>query len=211
MNNIYLVRHGESVANTKSIYQGVTYDTPLSDLGVKQVQKLASRFQNVKLDMVVSSPLRRTLMTANAISLNKKIPLKLESQVIETNHGKWEGQHKKKIEKLWPDIYKKWQKFPSGVRFPGGEHFLETQKRVVEWWNSITNGGGNYLVVTHDNIIRILIVKILNMKLNQIWKFHLQPTSITLIAVEKNIPRLIYLNDYTHLGDLQADLGTHAL
>lgn len=211
MTKIYLIRHGESVANTESIYQGQTYDTPLSDLGMKQVERLAQRFQNVALNSVIASPLKRTIMTADAVAQHKNLKVKPEKKIIETNHGEWERKHKDIIEKSWPEIYKKWQKFPSGVRFPDGEHFLETQKRVVEWWNSVANGEGDYLVVTHDNIIRILIAKILNMKLNRIWKFHLQPTSVTLIEVEKNIPKLVYLNNYTHLGDLQADLAIHAL
>lgn len=211
MNKVYLVRHGESVANTESIYQGQTYDTPLSKLGEQQVARLAKRFEDVALTFIVASPLRRTFLTADAVAKHKKISVKKEKKILETNHGKWEGKHKDVIEKSWPDIYKKWQKFPSSVRFPDGEHFLETQKRVVEWWGTLNDEKGDYLVVTHDNIIRILIAKILNMKLNRIWKFHLQPTSVTLIESENKIPKLVYLNNFEHLGDLQADLTTHAL
>lgn len=211
MAKVYLIRHGESVANNESIYQGQTYDTPLSDLGEKQVERLAGRFQNVSLSTIVASPLKRTFVTAEAVAKYKKIPVKSEKQIIETSHGEWEGKHKIVIERQWSEIYKKWLKFPSGVRFPGGEHFLETQKRVVEWWNSVAYTEGEFLVVTHDNIIRILTAKVLNMKLNRIWKFHLQPTSITLIETTNGTPRLVYLNDHGHLDGLTANLANHAL
>ena len=40
MTKIYLVRHAESLANAQGIYQGQTYDTPLSNLGKKQAAAL---------------------------------------------------------------------------------------------------------------------------------------------------------------------------
>ena len=44
MAKIYLIRHGESIANTLSIYQGQTYDTDLSPLGNRQVYALHDYF-----------------------------------------------------------------------------------------------------------------------------------------------------------------------
>lgn len=211
MAKIYLVRHGESIANTQSIYQGRTHDTDLSPLGEQQVRKLADRMRRVKLTKIIASPLKRTLKTAEFVKNTIIVPLHTDLRIIETSHGQWEGRHRDEIIQTWPDLYRKWLKFPSSVRFPDGEHFLETQKRVVEWWATISEENVDILAVTHDNIIRILIAKVLNMKLNRIWKFHLQPTSVTLIEVHGKIPKLIYLNDSTHLGDLQADLMKHAL
>jgi len=135
-----------------------------------------------------------------------------ESNIIETNHGGWEGKHKTTIEKQWPWIYKKWQRFPSATKFPQGEHFLETQKRVVRWWmkfsQSVTE---DTLIVSHDNIIRVIVAKILNMKLNKIWKFHLQPTAVTEVLITEGIVKLVKLGDSKHLGALEVDLSVHAL
>jgi probable phosphoglycerate mutase len=211
MAKIYLIRHAESIANTQSIYQGQTYDTDLSELGQKQVRALTKHLQKLKINKIFTSPLKRTFQTAEELHKTLDKPLFTDQRIIETSHGQWEGKHKKVIMKTWPDLYKKWLKFPSIVKFPDGEHFLDTQKRVVDWWKSLRNVEGDILAVTHDNIIRILIAKVLNMKLNRIWKFHLQPTSITLIETTASFPKLVYLNDSKHLGDLQANLALHAL
>jgi probable phosphoglycerate mutase len=60
---IWLVRHAD-------VYdQGeVVADPPLSPLGSRQAERLAQRMKSVKVDAVYSSPLRRALQTASAIS-----------------------------------------------------------------------------------------------------------------------------------------------
>src|SRR3989344_6806492 len=122
MVKIYLVRHGESVANTQSIYQGQTYDTVLSPLGKKQVLALARRVGEIKIAKIVASPLKRTLKTAEAVQKVLNVALFTDKRIIETSHGEWEGKHKDIIVETWPDLYKKWLRFPSSVRFPDGEH-----------------------------------------------------------------------------------------
>ncbi|MEK7141939.1 MAG: histidine phosphatase family protein [Patescibacteria group bacterium] len=212
MAKIYLVRHAESIANVQGIYQGQTYDTDLSKRGVMQAQALAQHFQYIPISRVIASPLKRTLQTATIVAFNKHLPVQLESQIIETNHGEWEGKHKDVIKKTWPWIYKKWTKFPSSTKFPQGEHFLETQKRVLEWWQQFCQAVTvDTLVVSHDNIIRIIVARVLNRKLNKIWKFHLQPTAITEVSVIHDKITLASLGDSKHLGELGVDLSMHAL
>lgn len=207
MTKIYLVRHAESLANAQGIYQGQTYDTPLSNLGKKQAAALAKSLKGVHFDLVISSPLLRTRETAGYVT--KKI--ELEPRLLETNHGDWEGKHKSKIEATWPQIYTQWFTAPKHVVFPRGEPFLKTQSRVLDWWSEIISNPINLLVVSHDNIIRIIVAEVLNIDLGNIWQFHLQTAAITVIEIQNNKPKVICLNDTSHLTDLQADLSLHAL
>lgn len=212
MANIYLVRHAESRANMQGVYQGITYDTELSVRGQKQAQALAVRFEDISLSRIITSPLKRTLQTAAVVGNSKKIPPQVEQQIIETNHGDWEGKHKEEIQKIWPWIYKKWQRFPSGTKFPHGEHFLDTQKRVTGWWGQFCQTVlDDTLIVSHDNIIRIIVARVLNKKLNSIWKFHLQPTSVTVVSINHECPSIVRLGDSKHLEGLSVDLSMHAL
>lgn len=205
--SVYLVRHGESVANSQSIYQGQTHNTQLSTLGQRQVQALGERFRKVSFDRVITSPLLRTRETATQIGLN----IEVEPRLLETNHGEWEGRHKNEIKSYWPGTYTKWLSSPKDATFPGGESFLGTQSRVLNWWEEIINNPGNFLVVSHDNILRIIIADVLKMDLNNIWRFHLQPTAVTIIEIRDGKPRVVCLNDASHLVGLQGDLSLHAL
>jgi len=212
MAKIYLVRHAESLANTQGMYQGITYDTDLSVQGHIQAKALVERFRNISLSRVVASPLKRTMQTALAVGVGNNVPVEPEQQIIETNHGEWEGKSKEDIQKTWPWMYKKWQRFPSGTKFPQGEHFLETQKRVIGWWQQFCQTvPDDTLIVSHDNIIRIIVARVLNKKLNSIWKFHLQPTSVTEIVLDGGDASIVRLGDSTHLEGLSVDLSMHAL
>jgi broad specificity phosphatase PhoE len=204
---IYLVRHGESIANTKGIYQGQTYDTDLSALGKLQAGALAKHLADIHLDYIVSSPLKRTRQTADIVSRITKVKIEVDQSIIETNHGLWEGLHKDDIANRWSQLYSNWFINPSQIIFPDGESFLQTKIRVLNWWAKIKNNQDDVLIVSHDNILRIIIADVLKMRLDDIWQFHLHPAAIT--SVENN--KLVCLNDKNYLMGLEADLSAHAL
>ena len=67
--NITLLRHGESVGNAESRWQGQA-EFPLTDRGRSQALALAERWKNekMKFDFVISSPLSRARETAEIIA-----------------------------------------------------------------------------------------------------------------------------------------------
>ncbi len=207
MAKIYLIRHGESVANTEGKYQGQTYDTPLSILGEKQVAALSNRFSTVLVDAVFASPLKRTVQTGRAVSS----ALTLVPDLIETNHGLWEGLSKEAIKKRWPDLYDLWLVKPSRVQFPEGEHFAQTAQRAITFVTPLLARSGTYAVVTHSNIISILLMHFLGRPLDAMWEFAIQPTSVSLIETQSDGAIVRYYNDVTHLEGLESDLSVHAI
>ena len=211
MAKIYLVRHGESVANTKGIYQGQTYDTPLSGMCKKQVAALADYFKNIDIDKILTSPLTRTRETALKVADLKRLKIINTPEIIETNHGLWEGLEKRVILNKWPNLYQLWLTKPSEVKFPQGETFLETRQRVTYWWSSITKKETDLLIVTHDNIIRIIVAEVLGLNLDNIWKFQLHPAAVTIVEINNGEGNLLALDDKKHLDSLMVDIGSHAL
>lgn len=210
MAKTYLVRHGESVANTKGIYQGQTFNTPLSDVGKLQAKALAKYFDEVNIKKILASPLLRTKQTAQEVADLKNMNVVDTFEVIETNHGEWEGINKKIIEEKWPEIYKTWIETPADTKFPKGEAFLETQERILNWWNNMVSKNEDTLVVTHDNIIRIIVANVLGLPLNNIWKFELNPAAVTIIETDENTYHLLALDKKKHLQNLMSDLTKHA-
>lgn len=212
MAKIYLIRHAESIANTKGIYQGQSYDTKLSQLGEKQADALGRRFANIPLDRVYSSPLTRAIQTAKAILKHQHttIPFTLQKEIIETNHGEWEGIHKSEIQSHWPREYRRWQEHPSAVRFPKGERFADTARRARMWIQDICKKNETVAVVTHGNIIQIFLTYFYRLPLNEIWKFDIQSASVTIISAQK-VKRVIQENNSDHLVGLVSDLSKQAV
>jgi len=73
MNQLYYVRHGESIINAKGIWANVIgspFDLGLSELGTQQaiVAGQACKDQNLAFDLLIVSPMQRTRETAQIIA-----------------------------------------------------------------------------------------------------------------------------------------------
>ncbi|MDQ6772594.1 MAG: histidine phosphatase family protein [Candidatus Dormibacteraeota bacterium] len=82
---LWLVRHGDC-------YEGMTAeaDPPLSPTGQVQAARLAARLRRLELAAVYSSPLRRALETARAITPNVHVEERLREVEIKLSAGRVE-------------------------------------------------------------------------------------------------------------------------
>ncbi len=80
---IYLIRHGESVANKGGLSQ--TSETLLSEQGIKQAKDVAKRLTRLKIDLIYSSTHLRAKQTAEIISKKIKKPIEYWENLIETD------------------------------------------------------------------------------------------------------------------------------
>ena len=64
---LILVRHAKSIDNEKEVLQH-PLEGELSDAGIEQAKRLAGRFSNDKIDVIIISPADRTCMTAQETS-----------------------------------------------------------------------------------------------------------------------------------------------
>ncbi len=91
---IYVMRHGRTVWNEKGIIQGFSKNR-LSAFGKQQVEEVAQRLAVVKIDAIFSSPLVRTMQTANIISKKLHVKVLKDERIIERNKGVLAGRLKK--------------------------------------------------------------------------------------------------------------------
>ena len=212
-NVVHLIRHGESIANTEGKYQGQTYDTTLSELGKNQADSLGDRFKDEKITRIVTSPFTRTRQTAEAVAKwHDGLEVEIQPEIIETNHGDWEGENVATIKEKWPTEFEMWQAAPSHVQFPNGDAFEDTRTRVLTWWKEfLPTAQGATIVIAHDNILRVLLVDALGMDPDSMWRFELQPAAITTVKVTNGKVNVGTINDTNHLEGLQANLANHAL
>jgi len=87
---LYLVRHGERLdAFNKNWYDSEDnkHDTPLSDKGQMQAQRLAQRLQQEVIDRIFVSPYLRALQTAQPVAEALNMPLYVEAGI-----GEWLGR-----------------------------------------------------------------------------------------------------------------------
>jgi len=209
-----VVRHAESMANVMGIYQGQTYDTDLSSLGKKQAKALAQKVRDFGIRKIISSPLKRTYQTALEISRLTDIPIDIDTRIIETNHGVWEGKDKEWIKNNYKDVYDMWLSKPSKTKFPDGEHFADTMERVKSFISKL-DSKHRPIVVTHDNVLRIMLNIAHGLHSDHLWDHNVEPAAINVFSftkglVEPDIKALI-INENSHLKGIRADIYNHAL
>lgn len=185
MAKIYLVRHGQSLANLEWKYQGQKYDTDLTELGKTQALGIAEKLADKNIAVIFASPLKRARQTAEIITQIFKTPLVFDDLLKETDHGDWSFLNDDEIKLKWPDLYRLWKTMPNQVTFPNGENFAnETTKRVIDWWNKLDKNK-NTIIVSHENVIQIIITHILGQSLDQIWEHRIKNGDIICVDNDK--------------------------
>lgn len=201
-----LVRHGETLWNREGRHQG-RIDIPLSPEGEAQAEALGRRLEGLSLARAVASPLLRARGTAErALGEGRAAMLQLDPGLVEMDHGTWEGQLSRDVDREAADLRRAWRERPHEVRLPGGETLQEVEARA---WPSLVraceglDGEGTLLLVTHDGVLRVLLARILGLPLARVWSFRLAATGVTL--VEGDGPdrlQVVRLNDASHLHPL---------
>lgn len=72
--NLYLVRHAESMGDALNLIEGRA-DFPLTEKGKNRAEDLAEHFASVPIDRILSSPLSRSMQTANIIGRRLNVPI----------------------------------------------------------------------------------------------------------------------------------------
>lgn len=158
MVSLYLVRHGQDSDNAAGVLSGHRNE-PLTPRGRKQAQRCAEKLLDAQVDVIVSSPLRRALETAEVIAAALDYPeqIVVESLLIERDFGVLTGTAKAAIDKNCRDIQRSFgtTHFLSG---PGVEDYPSAYsraqrflRRIIEQWS-----GQTVLVVTHGDIGKMI-------------------------------------------------------
>ena len=90
MLKLYLVRHGQTFWNVEKRIQGQA-ESDLTPEGVRQSELLGKRLSQVEFDCIYVSPLRRTLQTLKAMSVNGDVPVVEDRRLMEICMGDWQG------------------------------------------------------------------------------------------------------------------------
>ena len=190
---IYLLRHAQSVANTKGILAGQDDSVELSKAGFKQAESLISYLSAIKFSKVYSSPLTRCIQTiAPFMEKNSKLDFQVDNRVIEMNYGKWSGRKLAVLSKdpKWKNV----QNNPAAFTFPQGESFKSMRKRVDLALADLKTKNGPILVVTHGDIIKMAITSSLGLPINRFQSFVVEPASLTIINLEKSGTTILQSN-----------------
>ena len=147
---LYVVRHGQTDWNNKKIIMG-SRNIPLNNKGIEEACTLKEKITNINYKLILCSPLKRTVQTANIINENKDINCMYDSRLIERCLGKLEGKPYVDYNDMLWDIN-------ANYSLDGVETMKEFRDRVYSFMSYIYDNylDTNVLVVTHGGVSALI-------------------------------------------------------
>ncbi|MEM0473231.1 MAG: histidine phosphatase family protein [Candidatus Aenigmatarchaeota archaeon] len=193
---LFIIRHGQTDANVKEIMQG-WLDLKLNDKGIKQAKLLAKRLKKEKIDAFYSSDLKRAVMTAEEVLKYHNKRLVKTSLLRELNFGYLEGISYEKYVETFKCYCLKRHEF----RNPKGESYEDLKKRVNIFLKDVLrkHKNQNVAIFAHGITNRVIISELLNLSPEKAAEIRQENTCVNIIEISSK-PKLISLNDYSHLN-----------
>lgn len=200
MTNVYLVRHGQTEWNKKMTFRGRA-DIPLNEVGRREARAISETLKNKNIDAIYTSPLRRSVETAQPSARFFHLEIVAVQGLIDINYGDWEGLTFHEVQKRYSDEYAKWEKTPHLIRFPHGESLDEARERSFHAFNNIVkeNLGKSLLIIPHRVINKVLLCALLGLSNSHFWEIKQDTGCINLIEYSNEKYILSLMNDTCHL------------
>lgn len=204
MRRILLLRHVESEANRAGVGLGRT-DSPPTELGLRQMDATVAALKDEAITRVVTSPLSRARLLAEAIAESHGVEAVSCDELLELDVGDMEGLD-------WPVARARYGKFLDAWRgddslnvvMPGGESLADVYRRSHGVFDDLVAdpSDGVSLIVTHNFVVKLLAAHALAMPLDAWRRIDTSLAGITSFRVDDGTPTLERLNDRHHVADL---------
>ncbi len=163
MTVVYLVRHGENVANVTREMSHKLVDYDLTERGRLQAAQTAEFFRGKPVDAVYASPLRRAQQTARAIADAHGLPVQTLEGLREINVGELEDPAAPyTLAERWAkdnEVVAAWVAGRPETRYPGGENYLEAVERALAALEEALSGreGQTVVLVGHSGLYQSVL------------------------------------------------------
>lgn len=141
---VYIIRHGQVPHNALKQYN--TTDEDLTVLGIKQAEELRDKIKDMKLDIIICSPLNRAKHTAEIININNN-KIIYDDRIRERSCGDLSG---KPLEVTNREEY--WNYYAT-IQYGTSENIKYFFKRVFEFLDELkTKNYKSVLIVAHSGV-----------------------------------------------------------
>jgi broad specificity phosphatase PhoE len=208
LTTLYLIRHAATPANLlkPAKLQGCRVNPDLAPVGVRQAAATRDFLAVRPVDFVYSSPLRRSLRTAEIIAEPHEITPVTVDALTECDVGDWEGRSWDEIRASDPEHYARYHADPAAHGYRGGENFQQVYDRAVRAINEILarHDGTTVLIVSHHIVNRIYLAGVLGLPPARARAVSLENCSISIVHRDRGRASVATLNAAFHLQGVAA-------
>ncbi len=144
---ILLTRHGQTEWNLLKKVQGKA-DIELNKTGIQQAKTTRDYLKYERIDLILCSPLKRAIQTAEIINQGRNIRIVIDERVSERDFGEFEGMPNTDF-----DFNAFWS-YEQNLKYDKAENIKDFFRRVYNFLDNIKNeyAGKNILIVAHGGI-----------------------------------------------------------
>ena len=205
MPKIFLTRHGQTDWNMQKRYQGHS-DIALNATGVAQAEDLRQRMATIALTAAYTSTLQRAYITAETALRDHPSGITAQRMALlgEGSGGIFEGLTAEEQIARYPQERQIWLSDRTHNAPPEGETVLQMQARALAAFDQIMEAhpdpDDTVLIVTHGGLVGVMLCSLMNMNLNDIWKWRTDNCSLTFFELHRHGAILGLFNDTAHLS-----------
>ena len=196
---LLFIRHAQTEWNIQRRFQGHG-DSPVTEEGQEQLQRLKSRLAGLEFDVVYSSDLRRTMETSKMLSGKQRVE---EPRLRERGVGILEGLNLEQIMAEHAEAFRAFRSGDKDHQIEGGESLQIALNRAWTFLEEMPekHPGAELAAVSHAGLIRLICKQILGLALDAPNFFQIPNTSLTqlVFSPKDRSWSLECLADTTHL------------
>ncbi len=166
---VHLVRHGE-VSNPDQIVYGTLPSFGLSTLGVEQARKVGRYLGPRAIVAIWSSPLERSLRTAEEIASRSGVPVRVDADLTEwAVVDRWSSSTWGQIPAKFPGELEAYLAHPDALNF-GSESLAEMADRMVAVARRLDaeHPHGDVVIVSHQDPIQAARLRLVGVGLENL-------------------------------------------
>ncbi len=202
MTEIYLIRHTQAEGNRYRMMQG-SWDGEITEKGARQIEALAERFREIRVDAVYASDLSRAVLTAEAAARWNRLPVQTRPALREIDVGPWEQKFFANIRHETPELVERFMFDAENWQLEGAETYGQVRQRALNELRKIAeeNEGKTIAVVSHGVTIRCLLSGITGIPLSDTERLPIfKNTAVTRLFLKDGRFSVDYMNDVSHLS-----------
>ncbi|MEA4961399.1 histidine phosphatase family protein [Lutispora sp.] len=204
---LYLTRHGQTVWNIERRLQGWN-DSELSEKGISNARALRERLTDIDFYEVYSSPVGRTMKTAEIVSGLEADKIIQDENLREIHLGSWEGRLTDEIELEYPEEYSAFRCSPHLYKRSDAESYYDVQKRALISVNNVIKKHGNtdrnILFVTHTVTLKTIMAYFEDREFARLWDPpFIYDTSLSMVEIKNGTGTIVMHGDISHFSDLK--------
>ena len=191
---LYLLRHAAH-ADVGRRLTGRAPGVPLAPEGERQARALGRHLAREHLSEIQTSPRERARATAEAVSQATGAPVTVAEALDEIDFGAWTGAEFATLDGQ-PE-WDAWNASRSTARVPGGESMAEAAARISRHVDDLatTRPGERIALVSHCDMIRALVARVMGLSLDNLLRFEIAPASLSRLEAGPWGARVLSLNE----------------